>query len=139
MGRGALLSSALAGQPEASLVDQASRLRRLAARARNRLGRALEPLEVWALAGRLATIGDTAPSLVVANHLAAAGEWLLVDAAQGDLEITVPASVLGDELRVRRRDTSSHQALLVGAFTANLGPGHALLLKGEPDGAWGAW
>ena len=137
--RAVLLKLALVGTEEAGLLLEAARLRRLGVRARRRLGRPLLSSEVAVLGESPASSSSVAPSLVTSSRDAVAGEWLLIDASQQDIEITVPLSALGDELRLRRRDPSPNQALLVGAFTASLGPGHALLLKGEPDGAWGAW
>jgi hypothetical protein len=137
--RAVLLRLALAGTEEAGLLLEAARLRRLGVRARRRLGRGLLASEVAVLGARADSSLSSAPLLVTSSREAVAGDWLLIDASQQSVEITVPASALGDELRLRRRDASPNQALLVGAFTASLGPGHALLLKGEPDGAWGAW
>ena len=96
-------------------------------------------MELWALGERVAPVAATAPVVVSADRLAVAGDWLLVDATQNDVAVTVPESDPGEELRVRRWDASSNQALLLGAFTAQLGPGHALHLIGEAGGAWGAW
>lgn len=134
-----LLTSALSGGGEGALMVQAARLRRLADRGRQRLGRSLEPFERLALGGPVVKTSLVKPVVVTSDHVAASGEWLLVDASGGPIDITVPASALGDELRLRRSDDSTNAVFLTGAVTAALGPGHALLLKGELGGAWGAW
>jgi hypothetical protein len=139
---GGLLSAAVAGAADAALLEAATQAGRVAARARQALGRGLSCLEEFALLQHAAgSPPDTAapPVVVTSDRAASAGEWLVIDATTQDVALAVEASSPGDELRVRRADASSFTVRLVGGFTHELGPGHAVLLKGELGGSWGLW
>lgn len=139
-----LLSAAVAGVTDAALVEAAAQADRVAARARQALGRGLSHLEEFALLQHVAgsapdTPTASAPIVVTDDRAVVAGEWLIVDASESDVVLTVPSSGPGDEIRVRRSDSTSFTVTLAGGFAWELGPGHAVLLKGEADGSWGLW